>query len=155
VPPLDSHPDPAARLLLAVGLACVVAGGLVAAVTSPLGLDHGSWLAAYLVLVGGVGQGAMGAARLVTGRPAGGSTRGWAQLTAWNGGNALVVAGTLAARPLVVDAGGLACVAALGLALVHARHLRGSWSTWAYRAVLAVLLVSVPVGLVLAHVRAA
>ena len=47
----------------AVALLCVVAGGLVAAVTGPLRLEHGSWAAAYLVLVGGVAQGALGIAQ--------------------------------------------------------------------------------------------
>ena len=51
-------------MLTATGIGSVVLGGLVAAVTEPLDLTHGSWVAAYLVLVGGVGQGAMGRARL-------------------------------------------------------------------------------------------
>lgn len=145
--------DRAATALVAVGVASVVAGGLVAAVTSPLALAHGSWLAAYLVLVGGVGQVAMGSARLLAAGPAVRSL-GWAQLAAWNIGNALVMVGTLVTLPALVDVGGLACVMALGIALLHARSLRRSLLAWAYRAVLVVLLVSVPVGLVLAHVRA-
>lgn len=147
-------PGPAARALVALGVACIVAGGLVAAVTSPLGLAHGSWLAAYLVLVGGVGQVAMGAVHLVPPAPAR-PALGWAQVAAWNVGNAWVIAGTLVAVPALVDVGGLSCVAALGIALLHARSLRRSVLAWAYRAVLVVLLVSVPVGLVLAHIRSA
>jgi hypothetical protein len=146
--------DSPGLVLLGIAIACVVAGGLVAAVTGPLDLAHGSWLAAYLVLVGGVGQGAMGAARLVAPGPPHARTRGRAQILAWNLGNALVVTGTLTTAPLVVDAGGLACVVALTLALLHSRRLRSTLTSWAYRAVLAVLLVSVPVGLVLAHLRA-
>jgi hypothetical protein len=126
----------------------------VAAVTSPLDLAHGSWLAAYLVLVGGVGQVAMGVARLLRPGPADAARLGWSQVAAWNLGNALVIVGTLITLPWLVDVGGLGCVVALALALLHARRLRGTVRTWGYRAVLAVLLVSVPVGLVLAHVRA-
>jgi len=37
------------------GAGCVIVGGLVAAVTGPSGLEQGSWLAAYSVLVCGVG----------------------------------------------------------------------------------------------------
>lgn len=146
--------DSSGRALLAIGIACVVAGGLVAAVTGPLDLAHGSWLAAYLVLVGGVGQGAMGVARLLAPAPPHAAARGWGQLATWNIGNALVITGTLLTAPLVVDVGGLACVVALALALLHSRRLRSAVASWAYRAVLAVLLVSVPVGLVLAHLRA-
>ena len=50
-------------MLTATGICSVALGGLVAAVAQPLDLAHGSWLAAYLVLVGGVAQGAMGQAR--------------------------------------------------------------------------------------------
>ena len=39
-----------------VGSVCIVAGGLVAAVSRPSGFELGSWLAAYLVLVGGVAE---------------------------------------------------------------------------------------------------
>ena len=49
--------------LLVAGAASIVLGGLVAAVTGPLELEHGSWAAAYLVLVSGVAQWVMGEAR--------------------------------------------------------------------------------------------
>jgi hypothetical protein len=146
--------DAAGRALLLIGIVSVVVGGLVAAVTSLLDLAHGSWLAAYLVLVGGVGQAAMGAARVLTAGPGDRVSLGWGQVGSWNAGNALVIAGTLATLPPLVDAGGLGCVVALALALRQARRLPRTVSAWGYRAVLAVLLVSVPVGLVLAHVRA-
>ncbi len=48
------HLDPASILLMSAALSVIV-GGLVAAVAGPLGLAQGSWLAAYLVLVCGVG----------------------------------------------------------------------------------------------------
>ena len=41
---------------VAVASALIVAGGLVAAVDGAAPFAHGSWLAAYLVLVGGVAQ---------------------------------------------------------------------------------------------------
>ncbi|KQX69775.1 hypothetical protein ASD06_01745 [Angustibacter sp. Root456] len=123
--------------------------------TSPLDLGHGSWVAAYLVLVGGVGQTAMGVAGLVTPGAERRASSGWAQVGTWNTGNALVITGTLVTLPLLVDVGGLACVVALAIALLRSRRLHGTLGTWTYRGVLAVLLVSVPVGLVLAHLRAA
>lgn len=147
--------DTAGWALFAIGTACIIAGGMVAAVTGPLDLAHGSWLAAYLVLVGGVGQCAMGAARLLAPARSSAAARGWTQVGAWNTGNALVIAGTLASLPLIVDLGGLVCMVGLAMALLHSRRLPGTWFSWPYRAVLALMLVSIPVGLVLAHLRAA
>jgi predicted acyltransferase len=43
-----------------LGVACVVAGGFVAAVTAPAPSEHGSWTTGYLVLVAGVSQVALG-----------------------------------------------------------------------------------------------
>ena len=99
----------------AVALLCIVAGGLVAAVTGPLHLEHGSWAAAYLVLVGGVAQGALGTSQYFM-APQG--FTGWkvvAELVAWNAASGLVIGGTLIANPWVVDAGGVLLVAALAL----------------------------------------
>lgn len=135
-----------------LGVSSVIGGGLVAAVTAPLQLAHGSWLAAYLVLVSGVGQCAMGAARLVA-SAIGDGARGWLQLAAWNLGNALVVAGTLVASSMVVDAGGLLCAVALVLALAHSRRRRAHWAVWLYQVGLLLLLVSIPMGLVLSYLR--
>lgn len=41
---------------VACGAILIVAGGVVAAVDSAAPFTHGSWLAAYLVLVGGAAQ---------------------------------------------------------------------------------------------------
>ena len=46
-----------------LGAVSVIAGGLVAAVSAPAGWEHGSWAAAYLVLVTGVAQIGLGAAQ--------------------------------------------------------------------------------------------
>ena len=140
---------------LAVGGACIVAGGLVAAVTEPLHLAHGSWAAAYLVLVGGVAQIALGTSqRALTGRETPTPVL-LTELAAWNLGSALVIGGTLVGNPVVVDAGGVALVVALA---VLARTVGGGagprWAVWTYRGVLAVLLASIPIGLILAHMRA-
>jgi len=85
-----------------LGAALVVVGGLVAAVTSPLALAKGSWLAAFLVLVCGV-----------------------------------------------------VLLAVLVTSLVETRHSAASARTVLLRVALALLIVSIPIGLVLAHARAA
>lgn len=144
--PLDSP----AGILTLVGASSVIAGGVVAAVTGPFDLEKGSWLAAYLVLVSGVAQFAIGQAPA----PLGARSSGWSLVASWNLGNAAVILGTLAGLPLLVDLGSLLLVIGLGIA---AYAVRGSGSGgvlgWAYRALLVVLIVSIPIGIVLSHLR--
>ena len=139
----------------ALGICFVVVGGLVAAVTGPLDLARGSWLAAYLVLVCGVAQ-----AVLATAQPALSTTpvpaAVWRiQVVGWNVGNGIVIAGVLLDAAVVVDVGALPLIVTLALAMHAARrpprHL--AIAGVGYLAVLAVLMVSVPVGLVLTHLR--
>ena len=47
--------------LFTAGGASVVAGGMAAAVTGPMQWGHGSWVAAFLVLVAGAAQIGIGA----------------------------------------------------------------------------------------------
>jgi hypothetical protein len=153
-----------AGVLTAIGACCVVLGGLVAAATGPLDLARGSWLAAYLVLVAGVAQCAMGQAR--TRRPDVARSRrwDWTHICCWNLGNAVVIGGTLAGVPLMVDTGSVLLVVALAIALHTARRPAGAPARplatrmptvvdWAYRALLLVLAVSIPVGMALSHLR--
>ncbi|CAN5562692.1 hypothetical protein BH23ACT6_BH23ACT6_11200 [soil metagenome] len=149
------HLDPASILLVSAALS-VIAGGLVAAVTGPLDLTKGSWLAAYLVLVCGVGGWAVGT---VQEQAAPGLSPGRAkvQLSCWLGGNAAVIIGSLTSLSLVVDAGALLLATALVIALVAAPTAAaiGRLASWGYRFLLVLLMVSVPVGSGLAHLRSA
>lgn len=141
-------------IFVVLGTAWIVAGGLVAAVTGPLRLEHGSWAAAYQVLVAGVTQGAIGRAQeaLAGQRPSRRTVV--AQLVTWNLGSIAVLAGTLTRTPLVVDAGGALLVVTLALMIRAVQGGRGpAWALWAYRLILLVILVSIPVGLTLAHLR--
>lgn len=158
--------------MVTVGGLFVVLGGLIAAVTGPLELEHGSWLAAYLVLVCGVAQFAMGTVQSGEDHPDEGvSPRlGWVQLASLNLGNAAVVVGTLTREPLVVDGGVVFLVVAFGIALYAVRPWRkapfqtvagvsaksglGWFLLWAYRVFLVLLILSLPIGSVLAHLRA-
>ena len=142
----------------AAGVGCVVAGGLVAAATAPAPSTHGSWAAAYLVLVAGVAQVALGwgQAALAPRPPARGRVA--AQFGAWNLGNAAVLVGTLTGVLPLVDLGGVVLV--IGLALLAdavrggARHDTRSrrWWLYGFRLLVVVLLVSIPTGLVLARI---
>lgn len=138
-----------------IGVASVVAGGLVAAVTRPAGLAHGPWLAAYLVLVSGVAQVGLGAGQawLAKTAPPGGTTG--AELLLWNGGNLAVVAGTLVATPPIVDVGGLALLAALVLFLAGVRRARRADNglLLVYRLLTLVVALGIPIGLVLSGLR--
>lgn len=84
----------AALPFVVLGAACVVAGGLVAAAVAMAPSQLGSWAAAYLVLVGGVAQVALGAGQaLLASRPPGRRAVA-AGVAGWNAGNGAVLAGT-------------------------------------------------------------
>ena len=147
--------------LILLGYAGIVAGGLVAAVTGPLGWERGSWVAAYLVLVGGLAQVALGWMPGALGGPDAGRG-GWVVVAAWNLGNALVIAGTLLGAPVGVDAGSVLLLTALVLAIgdllrLHRTQPAGGSSTRllgrAYLGLLILLTLSIPVGIALAHLR--
>lgn len=146
-----------------VGSLCVIAGGLVAAVTGPLALTHGSWAAAYLVLVAGVAQIALAGGQALLARHPVGRRLLLVEFAGWNLGNAAVIVGTLWGAAVLVNLGGASLVASLAALLVATRSASGRVDVvangrpvalLAVRTLVAVLLVSIPVGLWLAHVRA-
>ncbi len=144
---------------LMAGLVCVIGGGLVAAVTAPTASEHSSWAAAYLVLVGGVAQAGLGLGQALFAAPTGPGVTA-TEVAGWNLGNAAVLVGTLLNLTPLVDVGGALLVVTLALL---ARGLRpsstvpvhGARRYWlhAYRLLVVILLVSIPVGLVLVRVR--
>lgn len=147
--------DPNALAAFWVGTICVILGGLIAAVASPLSLDKGSWAAAYLVLPAGVVQVIIAWARVFLAgedKPAGGF---WVGFACWNAGNAAVILGTLAHSPAVVVAGAVLLVVAILQQLWQVRGTDSSrtWQLWVYRLIMVVLLVSIPVGSVLSALR--
>lgn len=146
---------PAAALpFLTLGGASVITGGVVAAVARPLDFEEGSWLAAYLVLVGGValiGLG-VGQALLAPSAPTRATTIG--QLGAWMQSTAMVVAGTLTSTPGVTAGGGAILAVVLISFIVSVRgSTHTGFAVWLYRMILVVLTVSIPIGLVLAWQR--
>lgn len=131
--PLQPHLRSTGAFVLSAGV-LIVAGGIVAAVNSAAPFAHGSWLAAYLVLVGGVAQVLLAAGRLVLSVPGPGPWRAGAQLVLWNLGSLAVPAGVLVDTPGPVTAGSLALLSALALFAADARRRRGlgvaeRWST--------------------------
>lgn len=144
---------------IVIGGAAIVAGGLVSAASALTPSYTASWAVAYLVLVVGVAQLILGLGQssLATKRLAGGLIVG--EAAAFNLGNVGVLAGTVFGQPVVVYVGAALIVAAQALFLWA---VRGGWSVhrpghtalrWGYRTLIVVLLVSIPVGLVIASLR--
>ena len=142
-----------------IGVVCIVAGGLVAAATAPAPTEHGTWAAAYLVLVGGIAQAGLGLGQAMFTTHT--STPVIAvQAAGWNLGNAAVLAGTLLSVTTLIDLGGALLLTTLGLLARGLRPARvrpvagtAQWCLHGYRLLVLILLVSIPVGLVLARLR--
>lgn len=147
---------PAMRAFVVLGAVAIVAGGLIAAVTRPSGFAEGPWFAAYLVLVGGVAQIALGVGQAVLARRPPSPSRTRIEVAAWNLGMVGVIAGALVPAVPATVVGGTATVGAL------AGFLRGVGETGsvlpvlaarAYRSLALFVLASAPVGIAIAWVR--
>ncbi len=145
----------ALRVNYVLGVCLVVAGGLVAAATGPLDLERGSWLAAYLVLVCGVAQCVLAVGHTTIDSSAPTAQRAWVRMVGWNLGNLMVIVGALLRIPILADIGAIPLVVTLVLTLQSTRGAQRPVPAIAYRAVLVILIVSIPIGLTLSHVRAA
>lgn len=137
---------------IVVGTLAILVGGGVAAAARPAGWDQGSWAAAYLVLPAGLGTWIGGLALgflPADGRH--GAVRGPLFLVAWALANGGVLAGNLLDVPVLLITGSVLLLGVLVVsALVLWRTSRhGTWLR-AYAAGVVLLVVSVPIGLVLA-----
>ena len=141
-------------LFVVAGGVLILAGGFCAAIDGVAPSQHLAWASAYLVLVCGSAQIMLGGGENSS------STRhgrvrvlfGY-EFTAFNVANAAVLVGTLLRLSIVLDVGSIFFLVALGLfawatrgTVTHNRSVR-----FVYRAVILVLGVSVPVGVLLAH----
>jgi hypothetical protein len=143
-------------IFAAVAGVMTVAGGLVAAINSAAPFAHGSWLAAYLVLVGGVAQLLLGVGCLGLPAPRLSPLLRGAQLGLWNLGNAAVAAGVLADAFVLVVVGSVMVLGALaGFAVGGGPIYPGSRGrVILYRIVILGLAGSVVIGGVLADASA-
>ena len=142
---------------MALASVSIVAGGLVAAVTGPTDFDKGSWLAAYLVLVAGVALVVLGVGQAVFARQPPAPPVIAYELGLWLLSAAAVIVGTLAGAVMITIIGGLLLLGVLVLFVASVRDPSGIGGrlVWLYRAMIAILVVSIPVGLVLAWQRRA
>lgn len=142
---------------VAFGVLSVAVGGLLAAVTAPAPTELGTWAVAYLVLVAGLAQVGLGMGQgMCTGRVS--TVVVGTQVVGWNVGSAAVMVGTLSGVWAVADVGAAVLVVTL---ILLARGLTGPrqvglprWFRYGYGLLIAVLLLSIPVGLVLLRLRA-
>ena len=136
-----------------IGVLCVVAGGFVAAAVAHAPTEHEVWAVAYLVLVPGVAQVALGVGQALLADRVPSDRLLWGQLLTWNLGNAAVIVGTVADASWGTALGGLLLVLALALFLANTRGARTSWLLRAYQVLVAIVLVSVPIGLIIQQVK--
>jgi hypothetical protein len=136
-----------------MGTICVISGGLVAAVTAPIHSEGGAWAAAYLVLVGGVAQIALGTGQVLLAAQAPAVAFARVQVAAWTLGGAAVIGGTLSRTLVVADLGSALLLVTLVMSLRAVRHAHTGRAIWWYRALVLILVVSMPTGLLLARLR--
>ena len=144
------------RVVLATGAVYAVAAVAVAIARGATPFEHGWWLVAYLVLVGGLAQTLLGLGALRLDRPAPSSATPWTRrgLALWNLGVPLVPIGVLSATPVWVGVGGvleLLALCLLGAALAapaaEACPAVGRRLRVAYLALVAGLALSVVIGM--------
>lgn len=140
---------------LAVGILAIVIGGLFSAATARSATYHSAWSVAYIVLVVGVAQVALGVGQwwLAAHRIPVGILVG--ELLVFNLGNLGVVLGTVLAASIWVDVGSALLVVALatfGWKVWSPR--RSGWVLLAYWALIVLLSASVIIGLIFAHLGA-
>lgn len=132
------------------GVFSVIAGGLLAAaIAAPAPTRHGVWAAAYLVLVLGVGQIVLGTgqALLASVPPPAAMIAGTAAL--FNIANIAILLGIVTDHMLVFDAGSVLLLISLVLFVNGVRRAaQRGWPLHVYRLLVAVLIVSIPIGMI-------
>ncbi|MEO7130044.1 MAG: hypothetical protein ABIZ07_01545 [Dermatophilaceae bacterium] len=137
---------------LTVALASVIAGGLLSAVTARAPSRNASWAAAYLVLVVGIATLGLVLGRGFLSREQPSDRTLLGEFSAWLVGNALVLVGTLSEQTWLLDLGGLLLVTVLALTVLGVRRGPGlRWVRVGFTSLVLLLLVSIPIGLILAR----
>ena len=133
---------------MALGVAAIIAGGLVAAVVAHHPAEHPVWTSAYLVLIVGVAQIVFGTGQAWLSERL--PSTGWiaGEWIVFNLGNAGVIAGTLAGSFGLVAGGTLLFALGIALFLLGARGARGGWLL-GYRVLLGLIFLSSLAGLAL------
>lgn len=140
---------------LTLGGISLILGGVVSAASAGSPSYTSAWAVAYLVLVGGMAQLVLGTgqAELASKRLPAGLLAAEAALL--NVSTVAVLLGTILTVPALTYAGAglllVTLVAFIWAVRGASQHL--PWLLWAFRIMVVVLLVSAPIGLVIAHSR--
>ncbi|MEO9220527.1 MAG: hypothetical protein ABI251_01890 [Mycobacteriaceae bacterium] len=107
---------------------------------------------AYLVLVAGMAQVGLGVGQALLATKAPPGRVATAEILTWNIGNVAVIVGTLTGHVVLVYVGGALLVVGLVVFVLAARGSEVHWqrTRWAFRLIVLILAVSIPIGLTLA-----
>jgi hypothetical protein len=148
------HSRPAAAApFLVVALSAILAGGLVAAVTAHAPGRALVWMVAFLVLVVGVAQAALGAGQAWLAAETPSVRLVLLQCLFFNLGSAGVIAGTLTASASLVTSGTAVFAVSLLLFLAGTRGARTVWLLVAYRIGLGLVALGAMAGVLLSLIR--
>lgn len=140
---------------LVIGGLGILAGGFLSAISAAAPSYLASWAVAYLVLVVGFAQLLLGIGQdqLAVRRPSTGLVA--AEVLAFNLANVAVLVGSLTSIVVLTWIGAALIVVAMVLFIWAARGggSRHRWLLYLFRAMVVILLVSAPIGIVLAHSR--
>lgn len=139
--------DVAAPFALAAAVSIVVAGVLASAIAAPAPTRHGVWAVAFLILVLGVGQLVLGAGQALLPAAAPSARTAVAGAALFNAAGVAIMAGVVTDRLVIFDVGAVLLFVVLVLFLYDVRiPARRGWPLHLYRLVIAILLVSIPIG---------
>ncbi len=131
------------------GATAIVVGGVIAAaIAAPAPTRHGVWAVAYLVLVLGAGQLAIGAGQALLPATSPSPREATLGAAAFNLSGAAIVVGVVTDHVAVFYAGSALLFAVLARWLYRVRRsTRRGWGLLTYRLFLAALVVSIPIGM--------
>lgn len=140
---------------IVIGALGILCGGLLSAISAAAPTYLASWAVAYLVLVVGFAQLLLGIGQdqLAVRRPSAGLVA--AEVLSFNLANLAVLVGSLTTAVVLTWTGAALMVVAMALFIWAARGSasRHRWLLHLFRAMIVVLLVSAPIGIILAHSR--
>lgn len=138
---------------LVVAAIAIIGAGLVAAASAHAPSQPVVWMVAYLVLVVGTAQAALGVAQAWCSLVPPSTGFRMTQFLLFNAGNVGVIGGTLYAYWPVVLAGSVLFTMALTMFLYSSWKSRRGWPIHVYRLLLASLFVGAAVGTALSAIR--
>lgn len=140
---------PAARPFAIMGAIAIIVGGFLSAVLAPVASYHGNWAVAYIVLVAGVAQIALGVgqATVLSGQIRSGAVI--TQLLLWNLGATATVIATVLDLSVLLYAAACAQIIVIISFLYLTRNGRKGRILLIVRVLSVILLISIPTGVVL------